>query len=69
MPSVQEAAAQSGRQRSTCSCVSKRSMQAPSGGGGGGKQGKYDADRTYEDGSLLFTAESLGAVSFEELKP
>ncbi len=50
--------------------MSIRSMQAPSGGGvGGGKQGKFDADQTYEDGSLLFTAESLGAVSFEELKP
>jgi hypothetical protein len=67
---VRKAAAQSGEQQSTCSCVSMRSKQAPSGGGGGGgKQGKYDADRTYEDGSLLFTAESLGAVSFEELKP
>ena len=38
-------------------------------GGDSVKKGKHDADRTYDDGSLLFTAESLAKVSFDDLKP
>lgn len=37
--------------------------------GGGQKKGKHEPDHTYEDGSVLFTAETLAKVSFDELKP
>lgn len=37
--------------------------------GGGKKKGKHEPDHTYDDGSVLFTAETLAKVSFDELKP
>lgn len=43
--------------------------QATTPASGSGKKEKFDADCTYEDGSLLFTAETLAKVSFEDLKP
>lgn len=36
---------------------------------GSQERGKHEPDHTYEDGSLLFTAESLAKVSFNELEP